>query len=96
MSEGSQFPPGTSKWNKIEHRLFCYISKHWAGKPLIDVQTVIDLISSTTTRTGLEVVCVQDDTVYKLAKKVTEDEYASIPLTRIAPYDQWNYIIGKA
>jgi hypothetical protein len=90
----SHFPPGTSKWNKIEHRLFCYISKHWAGKPLLDVQTVVDLIASTTTRTGLKVVCVQDDAVYELARKVTNEEFASIPLMRIAPYEQWNYIIG--
>ena len=88
----SHFPPGTSKWNKIEHRLFCYISKHWAGKPLLDVQTVVDLIGSTT-RKGLKAICVQDYTVYDLAKKVTEDEFASIPLTRIVPYDQSNYII---
>ena len=53
----SHFPPGASKWNKIEHRLFCYISKNWQGKPLIDIETVVQLISSTTTEKGLKVVC---------------------------------------
>ena len=92
----SHFPPGTSKWSKVEHRLLCYISKRWEGKPLIEVQTVVDLIGSATARKGLEVICVQDETVHELAKKVTDDEYGSMPLTGIAPYDQWNYIIGKA
>ena len=56
----SHFPPGTSKWNKIEHRLFCFISKNWAGQPLIDIETVIDLIGSTTTKQGLKVKCILD------------------------------------
>jgi hypothetical protein len=92
----SHFPPGTSKWNKVEHKLFCYISKNWEGKPLINVQTAVSLIGSTTTRQGLKVTCVQDDTVYELAKKVSDDEYASISLTRIQPFELWNYIIGKS
>ena len=91
--EVSHFPPGTSKWNKIEHRLFCYISKNWQGKPLIDVQTAIDLIGSTTTTTGLKVVCVQDDTQYELAKKVSDDEFNAISLLQIKPFGQWNYKI---
>ena len=62
--EVSHYPPGTSKWNKIEHRLFCYISKNWQGKPLVDIQTAIDLISSTRTTKGLKVICVRDDTEY--------------------------------
>jgi len=65
----SHFPPGTSKWNKVEHRLFCYIAKNWQSKPLIDVQTAIDLIGSTRTNAGLKVICVRDDTKYELAKK---------------------------
>jgi len=59
--EISHFPPGTSKWNKVEHRLFCYISKNWEGKPLVDIETAIDLIGSTRTTAGLEVVCIRDD-----------------------------------
>jgi hypothetical protein len=89
----SHFPPGTSKWNKIEHRLFCYISKNWAGKPLIDLETVINLISNTTTKTGLSVVCERDDNVYPLAQKVSDDEYKSINIRRISPYTEWKYII---
>jgi transposase len=89
----SHFPPGTSKWNKIEHRLFCYISKNWAGKPLIDVDTVINLISSTTTRTGLTVMCERDDNVYPLSQKVSDEEFKSINIRKVEPYGEWNYII---
>ena len=74
----SHFPPGASKWNKVEHRLFCYITKNWQGKPLIDVQTAIDLIGSTRTTTGLKVICVHDDTDYELAKKVSDEDFATI------------------
>lgn len=89
----SHFPPGTSKWNKVEHRLFCYISKNWQGKPLIDVQTAIDLIGSTRTTTGLKVICVRDDTEYELAKKVSDKDYATINIVKIAPFESWNYRI---
>ena len=91
--EVSHFPPGTSKWNKVEHRLFCYISKNWRGKPLVDVQTAVDLIGSTRTNTGLEVICVRDDTEYQLAKKVSDDEFAAISIVKIPPFDSWNYKI---
>ena len=91
--EVSHFPRGSSKWNKVEHRLFCYISKNWQGKPLIDVQTAVDLIGSTRTTTGLEVICVRDDTEYELAKKVTDKEFESINIVRIAPFELWNYKI---
>lgn len=90
----SHFPPGTSKWNKVEHRLFCYITKNWQGKPLVDVQTAIDLIGATRTATGLKVVCVRDDTKYTLAKKVSDDDFATITLDRIAPFEEWNYRIS--
>ena len=89
----SHFPPGTSKWNKVEHRLFCYITKNWQGKPLIDVQTAIDLIGSTHTTTELKVICVRDDTDYELAKKVSDENFATINLTKIAPFESWNYRI---
>jgi hypothetical protein len=65
----SHFPPGTSKWNKVEHRLFCYITKNWQGKSLIDVQTTIDLIGVTQTTTGLTVICVRDDSEYRACQK---------------------------
>jgi hypothetical protein len=89
----SHFPPGTSKWNKIEHRLFCFISKNWQGKPLIDVQTAIDLIGSTQTSTGLKVICVRDDTEYELAKKVSDEDFKSINMDKIAPFGCWNYFL---
>jgi hypothetical protein len=91
--EVSHFPPGTSKWNKVEHRLFCYISKNWSGKPLVDVQTAVDLIGSTTTAAGLKVICVRDDTEYELAKKVSDEEFGSINITRTHPHCLWNYRI---
>jgi len=89
----SHFPPGTSKWNKVEHRLFCYIAKNWQGKPLIDIQTAIDLIGSTRTNAGLKVVCVRDNTKYELAKKVSEKDFESINIMKIAPFGDWNYRI---
>jgi transposase len=91
--EVSHFPRGTSKWNKVEHRLFCYISANWKGKPLVDVQTAVDLIGSTKTTTGLEVICVRDDTEYKLAKKVSDEEFESISIVKIPPFEAWNYKI---
>jgi hypothetical protein len=92
--EVSHFPPGTSKWNKIEHRLFCFISKNWQGKPLVDVQTAVDLIGSTTTTTGLKVYCVRDDTNYKLAQKVSDEEFKMIKIKYLEPFASWNYIIS--
>jgi hypothetical protein len=89
----SHFPPGASKWNKVEHRLFCYISKNRQGKPLIDIQTAVDFIGSTTTTTGLKVICVRDDTKYELAKKVSDDEFMTVNITRISPFGAWNYLI---
>jgi len=89
----SHFPPGTSKWNKIEHRLFCYISKNWAGKPLIDVETVVNLISSTTTKTGLSVICERDDNIYPLAQKVSDEEFETVSIRNLSILSDWNYII---
>lgn len=91
----SHFPPGTSKWNKVEHKLFCFISKNWQGKPLIDVQTAVNLIGSTTTTTGLKVICQADYTEYELSKKVSDEDYEKIPLTKIEPFGEWNYIITE-
>lgn len=94
--EVSHFPRGTSKWNKVEHRLFCYISQNWKGKPLVDVQTAVDLIGSTRTTTGLEVICVRDDTEYKLARKVPNEDFEAILINRIPPFESWNYKILPA
>jgi hypothetical protein len=89
----SHFPRGTSKWNKVEHRLFCYITKNWQGQPLVDVQTAIDLIGSTQTAAGLKVICVRDDTEYELSRKVSDEDFTAIKLVKIAPFDSWNYRI---
>ena len=89
----SHFPQGTSKWNKIEHRLFCYISANWQGKPLIDIKTIVNLIGSTTTSTGLRVICQADESEYKLSQKVSDVQFRSINLIKIQPFESWNYII---
>lgn len=91
--EISHFPRGTSKWNKVEHRLFCYITQNWKGKPLVDIQTAVDLIGSTKTTTGLEVICVRDDNEYRLAKKVSDEDFESIAINKIKPFELWNYRI---
>lgn len=89
----SHFPPGTSKWNKIEHRLFCYITKNWQGKPLVDIETVVNLISSTTTRKGLKVKCIVDTNKYEINKKITDEQAETINLEECDQFGQWNYII---
>lgn len=89
----SHFPPGTSKWNKIEHKMFCFISKNWRGKPLISVETIISLISSTTTKEGLKIVCVKDENVYQLGKKVTDEELSEINIKKEKVCGEWNYTI---
>jgi hypothetical protein len=90
----SHLPPGTSKWNKVEHKLFCYISKNWAGTPLVDVETVVQLISNPTTKTGLKVVWVEDVRKYLSAIKVDDDVFKAINISRIPPHGQWNYVIS--
>lgn len=87
------YPPGTSKYNKVEHRLFCYITKHWQGKPLVDVQTVVNLIQSTTTDAGLSVVCMLDKKIYETGIKVTDDDMDAIDIKYIGPHLGWSYII---
>ena len=89
----SHLPPGTSKWNKIEHRMFCYISKNWRGTPLISIEAVIELIASTTTTKGLRIVCMKDDNVYELGTSVSDDELAAINIVRDDFHGDWNYII---
>lgn len=89
----SHFPPGTSKWNKVEHRLFSYITKNWQGKPLVDIETVVNLISSTTTKNGLKVICKVDTNKYELQKKISEEQAATINLQECDSFGNWNYII---
>jgi len=87
------FPPGTSKWNKVEHRLFSFISSNWRGEPLVDYETVVKLIQRTTTKTGLQVKCTLDMRKYPLGRKVTKKEMASINLVKNAFHGEWNYTI---
>lgn len=89
----SHFPPGTSKWNKVEHRLFCYISKNWEDKPLYDIETVVNLIGATTTQKGFKVKCVVDRNEYEKGIKVGDEEIENINISYIGPNDKWNYII---
>lgn len=89
----SHFPPGTSKWNKVEHRLFCFITKNWAGKPLIDINTTVNLISSTTNTKGLEVKCEVDQNEYPAGIKLDDSQMEAIDIIRCGEMPSWNYII---
>lgn len=87
------FPPGTSKWNKIEHRLFCHISMNWRGKPLVSHDVVVNLIGNTTTREGLTVQAEIDSNMYPKGKKVTDEEVKNIEIRRAGFHGEWNYKI---
>ena len=87
------FPPGTSKWNKIEHRLFSFISSNWRGEPLRDYETVVNLISRTATAKGLKVTCRLDRRKYPTGRKVTDEEMQGINLKRHKFHGDWNYTI---
>jgi transposase len=87
------FPPGTSKWNKIEHRLFSFISQNWRGKPLVSHEVIVNLISSTTTKTGLQVECGIDPNSYPKGIKVTDKELKAVKLLKDSFHDEWNYTI---
>jgi len=84
-------PPGTSKWNKIEHRLFSHISMNWRGRPLESHETVVQLIAATTTRAGLAVQAELDDRAYPKGIKISDQQIASFPLTRHDFHGEWNY-----
>jgi hypothetical protein len=87
------FPPGTSKWNKIEHRLFSFISTNWRGKPLISHEVIINLIAATTTTTGLKVYAQIDDREYEKGVKVSDEQLANVNITRDTFHGDWNYTI---
>jgi hypothetical protein len=89
-------PPGTSKWNKIEHRLFAYISMNWRGRPLVSPEVIIDLIGATTTQAGLTVQAVRDPGIYPTKIKVSDKELAAVHLTLHAFHGEWNYTISPA
>jgi hypothetical protein len=86
-------PPGTSKWNKIEHRLFSQITLNWRGRPLITHQVIVELISATTTSTGLRVHCVLDTEHYPTGIKYTNADVKALPITRHDFHGEWNYTI---
>ena len=88
------YPPGTSKWNKIEHRLFCHITQTWRGKPLTSRETVVELIASTTTTTGLTVQCELDTRAYPKGIKVSDGELAALNIEGDAFHPEWNYTIS--
>ena len=87
------FPPGTSKWNKVEHRLFSFISTNWRGEPLRDYETIVRLIATTTTAKGLTVTCRLDRRRYPVGRKVTDAEIATVRLYPHAFHGEWNYAI---
>jgi hypothetical protein len=87
------FPPGTSKWNKIEHRLFAFITMNWRGKPLRTYQTIVNLIAATTTTTGLDVQCELDANSYQKGRKVTDDEMNLLNIHPHGFHGDWNYTI---
>jgi len=87
------FPPGTSKWNKIEHRLFSYISKNWRGKPLLTRETVVNLIGNTRTETGLEVCAVLDKNTYDKGKKISDEEFRALNIFGDDFHPEWNYTL---
>jgi hypothetical protein len=88
------FPPGTSKWNKIEHRMFSFITQNWRGRPLVSHQAIVNLIASTTTRTGLVVKAALDTEHYDTAIKVADEELARLRLTPLPFQGEWNYILS--
>jgi hypothetical protein len=87
------FPPGTSKWNKIEHRMFCFITNNWRGRPLTSVQTIVQLISNTTTDAGLLVRAALDDAEYETGIKISDEQLAKVRLKRSDFHGDWNYTI---
>jgi hypothetical protein len=87
-------PPGTSKWNKIEHRLFSFITKNWCGKPLVSHQVIVQLIAATTTTAGLTVRCQLDPNIYPAGIKITDADLEAVNITRHAFHGEWNYTIS--
>jgi len=91
--EVRHYPPGTSKWNKIEHRLFCHITQNWRGRPLTDHATIIELIAATSTKTGLKVESALDTRVYQKGVKVTTAKMKGLDIRGDAFHPEWNYSV---
>ena len=94
--EVRHLPPGTSKWNKIEHRLFSFITQNWRAKPLVSYRVIVDLIAATTTETGLKVYCELDASSYPKGILVSDDEMASLNIQRADFHGEWNYTIAPS
>ncbi len=90
----SHFPPGTSKWNKIEHRMFCFISKNWRGRPLESLAVIVNLIAATTTKKGLKIQCSLDENTYPKGVKVSDEEMEKLNIQRNEWHGEWNYVIA--
>ncbi len=90
------FPPGTSKWNKIEHRMFSFVSLNWRGKPLESLEVVVNLIGATTTNTGLKVYARLDERNYERGVEITDEQLASVNITRHEFHGDWNYTISPS
>lgn len=88
------FPPGTSKWNKIEHRMFSHITKNWRGRPLISYEVIVQLIGATTTTKGLKIQAQSDNNDYPKGKRVSDEEMQSVNLQRADFHGEWNYMIA--
>jgi hypothetical protein len=88
------FPPGTSKWNAIEHRMFCHITQNWRGRPLVSQAVVVNLIAHTTTRKGLRIEAAMDTNSYPTGIRVSDEELAQVKITPDAFHGNWNYIIS--
>ncbi len=87
------FPPGTSKWNKIEHRMFSHITKNWRGRPLISHEVIVNLIANTTTNAGLKIQSALDAKEYPTGIKISDKEMAAINLEKDSFHGEWNYMI---
>lgn len=88
------YPPGTSKWNRIEHRMFSFITMNWRGRPLTTYRTIIELISATTTETGLKIRAERDTEYYATGIKITDAKMNALPLTRHDWHGDWNYTLA--
>jgi hypothetical protein len=90
------FPPGTSKWNKIEHRMFSFITMNWRGRPLVSYRTVVQLIAGTTTKKGLKIQADRDEGYYPVGVKISNKELAAVPLTHHEFHGEWNYTVHSS
>lgn len=94
VAASCHYPPGTSKWNKIEHRLFSFITTNWRGRTLTSYRTVVELIAGTTTKTGLKVQAEWDQGYYPTGTQITDTQLAGPPLKTHSWHGEWNYTLG--